>query len=129
MVRRAPSYLASLAGVPGEIWHPALDGILSSLFYVNLVSFLDETFKFAIPEKTFPPPDKDDLFNRIERLKSLLADPHKCHTLRIRRNEISHQTRVYANWQELDEAINVVEAELQRLGYAGERPVLIYSWD
>jgi hypothetical protein len=124
-----PKYLASLAGLTGELRHPYLDNLIASILFVNLIDFLNDTFTYAITEKKLEKPKRSDLYDRIKVLAAILADSGECHTLRERRNAIAHNQRVYCDWEELDAAINSVEVELKHLRYVGERPRLIYVWD
>jgi hypothetical protein len=128
-IKMYPKYLASSAGLSGELRHPYLDNLIASILFVNLIAFLDDTFIYAIKEKILPEPDRQDLDHRIQRLAALLADSDRCQSLRKRRNTLAHSQGVYCDWEELDGAINSVEVELKCLRYVGERPVLIYAWD
>jgi hypothetical protein len=123
--RQYPKYIGQATGL--EVQIPYLEQILSSLLFVNLLALLDEALAFARNDKQLPKPDKEDLYHHIEILKDHLINPKNLHELRKRRKTIAHELRQYSNWKELDEAMNAVEVELKHLGYAGERPHLIYA--
>jgi hypothetical protein len=106
--------------------NPILDSILPSLFYVRLGSILDDFFEGYITSSglVMSKSDQNTFGGRIKYLtrEQLLKDASKVDSLRERRNDLAHEASRSCTWDELDQAIDVVDAELQHLGLSGPRP-------
>ena len=104
--------------------NPIVDAILPTLLYVQLVSLLDEGLEAyrSAKDVPFPPKGKQDLFHRIELLKDHLRTPSQLHELRKKRKPLAHDPATFINWDELEQAIQLVDRELHGLGLTGERP-------
>lgn len=113
-------YELELASMPRN---PILDAILPTLLYVQLVSLLDEGLEAYRAAKGVPftPKGKQDLFHRIELLRDHLRTPSQLHELRQKRKPLAHDPATFINWDELEQAIQLVDRELQGLGLTGER--------
>lgn len=66
---------------------------------------------------------KNDLYRRTEFLlaEGLLNNGADLHRVREKRNELAHENK-YANWSELDWALDATDDALQALGFVGTRP-------
>jgi hypothetical protein len=116
--------LAGRGHVPAP--NPILDALLPSLLYVRLGAFLDEAFEEYVNAAgmVMGKPYRGDLNGRIAFLndQGKLVDAAKLHALRLKRNELAHESSRSCKWSDLDEAIHVADAELQHLGLVGPRP-------
>lgn len=114
----------SSIGLPAP--NPILNYLLPSLFYIKLASLLDEALDSYIDSSNLDMPTsyRRNLDGRINFLKdeNLLLDSAKLHAIRQRRNELAHKKHRHATWKELDNALDVVEAELQALEIVDNRP-------
>lgn len=98
-----------------------LDNILIASLYVNLVSFLDQELETIISEMKIRLPSPK-LYHRIEALADMLTDAQKLHSIRDRRNAMSHEVVQDVTWQELIEAQTIVGKELTNLGLISNTP-------
>ncbi len=106
--------------------NPILEALLPSLLFVRLGSLLDDIFEEYITEKTLVMGNsyRGDLNGRINYLigQGLLQDGPRLHALRQKRNELAHEASRSCTWKELEEAVALVDTELQHLGLVGTRP-------
>ncbi len=104
--------------------NPILDKLLPTLLFVQLASFLDEALETYRHRGgiSFPPRTKQDLYHRVELLRDRLKNPEDLHRIRTDRRDLAHNPHAFVLWQHLDDAIDLVDAELQNLGLVGTRP-------
>ncbi|HWE36494.1 MAG TPA: hypothetical protein VG406_08010 [Isosphaeraceae bacterium] len=106
--------------------NPILEALLPSLLYVRLGALVDDALEQFISMKGLVMPGKyrTDFNGRITFLddQGYLKDANKIHNLRKRRNELAHEASRSCSWVDLDEATNVIDAELQHLELSGPRP-------
>lgn len=106
--------------------NPLLESLLPSLLFVRLVSLLDEALIFYIKKKgmSMSKDCKNDLYHRIKFLgeRNVLTDARSLQDIRKKRNDIAHEQGKFANWQELESALEQIETELQQLSFVGIRP-------
>ena len=106
--------------------NPLLDNLLPSLLFVRLVSLLDEALAYYLDTKdiSLPKGYKNDLCNRLRYLgeEGIIRGVEELQRVREKRNEIAHQQGLYAIWQELGNALDRIESELQNLNFVGTRP-------
>jgi len=100
--------------------------LLSSLLYVRTVSLLDEALEEYVDDPGLSMPRKyhRSLGGRIEFLASLglLHTPQDLRDVKDRRNEIAHDSNKAASYDDLAQAVDIVEATLQHLNFVGPRP-------
>ncbi|MEY2476785.1 MAG: hypothetical protein QOG87_2100 [Actinomycetota bacterium] len=112
--------------------NPVLEKLLTSLLFVRLASLLDEYLDdYAGTNNITIGAKRPKLFDRIEALRSHLEDPDRLHDLRKERRPLAHEAAAECSWDELDAAVAVVHAELEALGFVGDRPdyVLDSEWE
>jgi hypothetical protein len=104
--------------------NPILDRLLPSLFLLRLGSLLDEILKEYIDERRMTMDRKDDLNGKITFLdnQGFLFNADKLHAIRRRRNALAHESGESCTWEDLEDAISTVDAELQHLGVVGPMP-------
>jgi len=100
--------------------------LLPSLLYVRTVSILDEALEEYANDRELSIPKKyhRSLGGRIEFLDSLglLHTPQDLRDVKDRRNEIAHDSNKAASYDDLAQAVDIVEAALQHLNFVGPRP-------
>jgi hypothetical protein len=100
--------------------------LLPSLLYVRTVSILDEALEEYVDDRELSMPRKyrRSLGGRIEFLDSLglLHTPQDLRDVKDRRNEIAHDSNKAASYEDLAQAVDIVEATLQHLNFVGPRP-------
>jgi hypothetical protein len=111
--------------------NPLLDQLLPSLLLVRAASILNEALQFGLDKYGITLPQghyKDNLKGRIAILGNSgnLSAADKLQDLRSRRNEIVHDISVFATWDELSAAADLVESALQELTIAETRSKLHY---
>jgi hypothetical protein len=102
--------------------NPLLDQLLESQLFVALGSVLRDAlaaYSLALGRAV---PQGGRLHALIELLQDKLADPDAMHRVRDRRNALAHEPGVYASREEVDDAVNLVERELQAAALVGGRP-------
>jgi hypothetical protein len=103
-----------------SIRFPPLTEAVAALLYIDTVSIFDSSTETQLGEKVFK--QLGDLYSRIEALREKLMDPDTCHKLRKRRNELGHDAKGTVEPAELDEAVGVVQAQLEKWGIVGPMP-------
>ncbi len=115
-----------LNGFGATFRNPLLDYLLPSLLYVKMVAILDEALIFFIGDRglTVPKKYKKSLHGRIDYLndQSLIANSAALHGVRDLRNLLAHKVSETTTWDNLNADLDMVENELQHLGFAGDRP-------
>lgn len=106
--------------------NPVTDYLLPPLLHIRLTSLLDEALTFYINHYgyRFPiKPYRDDLCGRIEFLndQGVISNYDSLHKIRQQRNLIAHRSSEETNWETLEVDFNMVESELQSMGFIGER--------
>lgn len=95
-----------------------------------MVSLFDEALEHYITAKSLSKPKqyRNDLNGRIDFLHSqgALHNSGKLHGIRKKRNDLAHEAGKTVSWQELDDTLGIVEQELQKLGFVGDRPQYEY---
>ena len=114
---------------PGHITakNPVLDKLLPSLLYIKMLTILDDALKHFIGYHSLSLPKKkyrNDLNGRLNFLHDLKKLKHfgQLDSVRKKRNDYGHETEVWSNWTEFENDLATIEAELQHLGYIGQRP-------
>ena len=106
--------------------NPILERVLPSLLYVKMVSLLDDALQEYVASHELEAPKRypDSLGGRIGLLgdSGTLGDPAQLRSIKDRRNELAHEVKEHANWEELEGALQAVHNELQGLGLVGSRP-------
>ncbi len=106
--------------------NPVLDSLLPSLLIVKLASLVDEALSRYISQKNLSMPKKyrTDFNGKINFLRDSghLKDAARLHKLRDSRNDLAHEPKGKATWDELETAVEVANEELQHLGFVGARP-------
>ena len=110
--------------------NPALDQLLPSLLLIRAVSILDSALQLELDTQGIKLPQgqyKDNLKGRIGILgdNGTLSASGDLQALRCRRNDLAHEV-LFATWDELSSAIDLVETELQEMTIVGPRPTLEY---
>lgn len=106
--------------------NPILDSLLPSLLIVKLASLVDEALSEYISRKnlTMPKMYRTDFNGKIKFLgdNGHLKDAAGLHKLRNLRNDLTHEPRGKATWNELETAIEAADEELQYLEFVEPRP-------
>lgn len=106
--------------------NPIIDYLVPSLLYIKMVALFDEALDLFIKRNDLNKPKKykDDLNGRISFLSSLgkIVQATELSGIREIRNQLAHELSARLTWNALDEAINLVEMELQHLQFVGKRP-------
>lgn len=116
---------------------PILDLLMPSLLLVRSVSVLDQALRSYIENSfgSMPKGYRDDLNGRLRLLvdQNLLTDGVALHQLRIRRNELAHEStdatglRTFPKWKEVDDALALERKSLMELGFVN-LPVAKYEF-
>jgi hypothetical protein len=119
-----------LNGFGSTFRNPLLDFLLPSLLYIKMVAIFDEALTFLIDDRslTMPKKYKKSLYGRLEFLndQGIILKYSALHDVRDSRNLLAHEASGTVNWVKLDTDLQTVEAELQHLGFVGERPAYKY---
>ncbi len=130
-----------LGSIIGPAVHkPVLDLLFPSLLLVRAVSLMDEALADYIDGKGYAVPKKygTTLHGRLSFLDDQgdLSYSQNLRGLKDRRNGIAHRSTTpgtahstAVTWDELDQALGVVEAVLQKLNLIGPRPNLEFFWE
>ena len=121
---------ANLLSGGSMLRNPVLDFLLPSLLLIRVVSILDAALQFELDRQSVRLPKgvyHDDLKGRIGILgdSGKLSTKDNLQSLRCRRNDLAHKL-LFATWDELSAAVDLVEAALQELAIVGARPTLEY---
>ena len=99
---------------------------IASLFYIRMVSLLDEALDQHIDSAKLPLPKgyRGRLAEKINFLESQgsLLDAAELHRIRGRRNDVAHEPQAKADWPEVESDLAVVHRELEHLGLVGLLP-------
>jgi len=111
--------------------NPLLDQLLPSLLFLRAASILDESLELCIQIKDIPMPRsqyRDSLEGRISVLcdAGVLNNADDLHSIRKRRNDVSHGAQSNTTWDQLSKDLAVIETSLQNLDLVGDRPHLEY---
>lgn len=105
--------------------NPLLDKVIPSLFHLRLASLLDEVLAEFIEETGIPKPRgyREDLHHRILLVgeRGIVEGSGELLGFKDKRNLIAHEGD-HATWDELGDAIDMVEALLIKMGYVDKRP-------
>lgn len=97
-----------------------LERMLPILLYIKAVTILDDSFDLWLYKNNhiLSKPYKNDLNGRIQYLVDIgvLSDRDRLHGIRRRRNDFAHEPEISCSWDELSEAIFVMEDNLMILG-------------
>jgi hypothetical protein len=121
-------HMANIVGGFGTVMtpNPIVEKLLPSLLFIQVGSFLDESFEGYIDNNSLPfgRPYRSDFNGRICFLndRGLLADGVRVHALRNKRNGLAHDPAQSCTWDELENGIQTTDQELQHLQLAGPRP-------
>jgi len=119
----------SLDAVGPTVRNPFLEHLLPSILFVRVVSLLDEALRIYLDQESLTIPKsyrhRKALKGRLEFLRdrSVLHHYDELDALRDRRNALAHDAANHCSWDDVDSAIDVLEAELQPLGFVAERPL------
>lgn len=112
--------------------------VLPTTYYIRTVSFFDESLAFFIDSKDIKTHKKSNTLDA--KLKLLSENGHldysqKLRDIKDRRNQLAHRSTgpetyfdLSASWKEVDDALDAIEATLQKLGLVGERPEFEFYW-
>ena len=107
--------------------NPLLEYLLPSLFIIKLMAILEDAFAQFISENglSLQTNHRPSLSSRINCMnnKGKLVDYKALDKLRVTRNRLAHETVTQVGWDELENALDIVEIELQNLMFVGERPI------
>lgn len=99
---------------------PLLDRILPSLLYIKAVTILDDALRTLIATRGLRMPKRypDSLAGRIDFLADgdILDNRAEFHRVRLRRNELAHETASEVTWEELTRDRAAVHGWLLNLG-------------
>ena len=114
----------------GTARNPLLDGLLPTLLYVRMAELLDDAFEVHLQDAKLRVPKKlgNSFDRRIEFLeeRGVLKEPADVCRIKDRRNELAHEGKKHATWEEVDADLIFIENELQNLGFVGHRPSFEY---
>jgi hypothetical protein len=106
--------------------NPILDGILSTLLYIQSMNLFDDALAGHIDQQRLALPKRytASLGGRIRFLgdSGRLLDPSALLEARDRRNAFSHEDGTAATWEELDATVHLLHTELEHLDIVGPRP-------
>lgn len=89
---------------------------VATCFIIGAISLLDEALSmYTLAEFGGVSPTLDHKIKYLETFNRL-RDATGLHRVRKLRNEYAHTPEAYSNWEELDEVLSVIEAELKNLG-------------
>jgi hypothetical protein len=111
------------------IRNPMLDQLLPSLLLIRAVSILDDALQLELDAQGIKLPQgryRNNLEGRIAILgdNGRLSATDKLQDLRVRRNELAHDVSVFATWEEVSVAVDLVDTTLREFTIAGPRPTL-----
>lgn len=115
-------------GLP--IRNPILDTLLPTLLLIRMSAFLDEAFEQYIDRNGLVMPNRKlDFNNRIICLDNhgKLKDAARVHRVREQRNAVAHESMQKFTWEQMEQAIEVGQDELQHLGLVTTRPIFEIS--
>ena len=112
-----------------KIPYSMLDQLLTSLLFLRAISILDEGLTLYIQIKNISMPRRKyrkSLEGRISVLsdEGILDNSKDIHDLRIRRNEVAHESHSHTTWEQLAQDLSVIESSFQKLDLVSDRPHL-----
>lgn len=119
--------LDPMPGVPNSFPpQEELQPYIASLFYIRMVSTLDDGLEQHIDAANLPLPRgyRGRLVDKIKLLdaRDAFLDATELHRIRCRRNEVAHEPKAKADWQEVQSDSAVLHRELEHLGLVGAAP-------
>jgi len=114
---KSPGSYYAYRGQPLAVFYPNMDKVIPSLYFITIVSLLDELLDLYI-QNNFPGAKKQGLDKRITFLQDegKLVDGQRLHHVRKNRNMYAHEFGKYATWEETDNLFVIIEKELKHLG-------------
>ena len=107
--------------------------LLPTLLYLQAASVFDDALEAYIEHHglSMPRQYRQTFRGRIEFLsdKGHLSSPSHSRSIAEKRNDYAHDFTKTASASDLDDALSVINTELEHLGFVGPRPILTVDWE